>query len=309
VRDLANAFHAAGARVALVDADIGQSEIGPPTTVGLGEVTGPLGRLGDAALLALRFVGATSPARDQVATVVGTRRLVDRALALGFERVIVDTGGLVRGELGQRLKQAKIDALDPDVVIALQRDGECEAILAPYAVARRPGVIRAPAMAPPRRRSQDDRRRHRERALAAHFWGARVVTLDLSGIVVRSPALFAGPAVPATELADASELVGQDIVWGERRGGEVAIVTRRPLTESQARAVSRRLGAVGFSHHALEHLVGMLAGLDDDGLDTLGLGGVLGLDLPGARLTVETAVDPERVRVVVIGRERYRPGP
>jgi polynucleotide 5'-hydroxyl-kinase GRC3/NOL9 len=272
-------------------------------------VTGPLGRPADTARLALRFVGATSAARDQLATVVGTRHLVDRALALAFGRVIVDTSGLVRGDLGQRLKQAKIDVLAPDVVIALQRDGECEPILAPYGAARRPAVIRIPALAPPRRRSQDDRRRHREQALAAHFSGARVVGLDLSTIVVRTPALFAGPALPAVELADASELIGQDIVWGERRGGEVAIVTRQPLTESEARAASRRLGAVGFSHHALEHLVGMLAGLDDDGLDTLGLGGVVGLDLPARRLTVETAVNPERVRVVAIGRERYRPGP
>jgi polynucleotide 5'-hydroxyl-kinase GRC3/NOL9 len=306
VRDLANTFHGAGSSVALVDADIGQSEIGPPTTVGLGRVVRPLGRLSDAELVALRFVGATSAARDQVATVVATRVLVDRALALGVDRVLVDTSGLVRGELGQRLKQAKIDAIRPDAVVALQRDGECEPILHAYGRSASPAIVRLPAAVLPRRRSQEDRRRHRERVLAAHLAGARLATLDLGRVVLRTPALFAGPPLAPEELADAAEVTGQVLLWGERRGGEVAVVTERALGETEARALSRRLRASGLVHHALDHLVGMLVGLDDETLDTLGLGVVASLDLCGARMTVETAVDPRRVAIVSIGRERYR---
>ncbi|MBI2219084.1 MAG: hypothetical protein HYU51_17500 [Candidatus Rokubacteria bacterium] len=306
VRDLANTFHGAGSSVALVDADIGQSEVGPPTTVGLGRVVRPLDRPSDAELVALRFVGATSAARDQVTTVVATRALVDRALELGVDRVIVDTSGLVRGELGRRLKQAKIDALRPDAVVALQRDGECEPILHAYGRSARPAIVRLPAAVLPRRRTQEDRRRHRERMLAAHLAGAQLAALDLGRVVLRTPALFAGPALTAEELADAAEVVGQAVVWGERRGGEVAVVTERALGEMEARALSRRLRASGLVHHALDHLVGMLVGLDDETLDTLGLGVVAALDLGGARMSVETTVEPRRVAVVSIGRERYR---
>jgi polynucleotide 5'-hydroxyl-kinase GRC3/NOL9 len=91
---------AARARVAVVDTDVGQSEIGPPTTIGLGEVTGPLVRLRDASLLALEFIGDTSPVRHIAHTADATGRLVRRALAAGFAHVIVDTGGLVQGGLG-----------------------------------------------------------------------------------------------------------------------------------------------------------------------------------------------------------------
>jgi polynucleotide 5'-hydroxyl-kinase GRC3/NOL9 len=308
VRDLANTFHGAGASVALVDADVGQSEVGPPTTVGLGRVTRPLGRPADAEVVALRFVGATSAARDQVATIVATRVLVDRALALGFARVIVDTSGLVRGELGHRLKHGKIDAVRPDVVVALQRDGECEPILRAYARSSRPAIVRLPAAGLRRGRTPEDRRRHRERALAAHFAGARSAALDVARVVVRTPALFAGPPLSAAELADGGGVVGQPIVWGERRGGEIAVVTARALGESDARALSRHLRASGLVHHALDQLVGALAALEDEGLDTLGLGAVLALDFERARLTVETAIDPRRVAVVAIGRER-RLGP
>ena len=202
VRDLANALVARGLTIAVVDADLGQSEIGPPTTIGLGRVAAPITRLADAEVLALRFVGVTSAARDPLATVAATRRLVDRARRAGLDRVIVDTCGLVRGELGRRLKQATIEALDPDLVIALERDAECEAIVAAYRGLSRPEIVRLAARAPARGRSADVRRRHRERALAAHFAGARSLTFDLSRIVLRSPA-------PSTDEApDVSGLEG-----------------------------------------------------------------------------------------------------
>src|SRR5207253_6492911 len=125
---LAGALAARGERVAVVDADVGQSEIGPPTTVGLGRVTGNLGRLGEAEVLALEFVGDTSPVRYIRETAEATGRLVRRALSAGFERVLVDTGGLVEGPLGLALKRAKIRAVDPDLVLVLQRRDESEPI-------------------------------------------------------------------------------------------------------------------------------------------------------------------------------------
>src|SRR2546430_9810479 len=94
---LAGALAARGDRVAVVDADVGQSEIGPPTTVGLGRVTGALARLGDAEALALEFVGDTSPVRYIRETADATGRLVRRALAAGFERVPRDPRGAARG--------------------------------------------------------------------------------------------------------------------------------------------------------------------------------------------------------------------
>src|SRR5438105_14650046 len=146
---LAGALAARGDRVAVVDADVGQSEIGPPTTVGLGRVTGELARLADAEVLALEFVGDTSPVRYLRETAEATGRLVRRALSAGFERVLVDTGGLVEGPLGLALKRAKIRAVDPDLVLVLQRRDESEPIARPLeSGGGRPRVVRlAPSSA------------------------------------------------------------------------------------------------------------------------------------------------------------------
>jgi polynucleotide 5'-hydroxyl-kinase GRC3/NOL9 len=302
VARLATALHARGLSVGVIDADVGQSEVGPPTTVGLGRVVRALERLGDAEPVALRFVGATSPVRDQAGTIAAIVRLALRARAERLDRVLVDTSGLVRGDLGLRLKQAKIDALAPDLVLALDRGGECEPILAPYVRASRPRVLRVPVAPAARARSQEERRRHRERALAAHFEGARRVTIDLRRVVLRRPALFVGEPIETEELQDVAA-DGSELLWGERRGGEVAVVARARLGDPERRALSRRLGARGFVDLALEDIVGMLAGLEDVELDMVALARVTAIEFEERTLAVETTADLASVVAVSVGRE------
>jgi polynucleotide 5'-kinase involved in rRNA processing len=151
-RGIAAAGIADGLTVALLDADVGQSTIGPPTTVGL-----RLGRSeGDLAPEALRqademaFVGSISPQGHLLPLVTGTRLLLDRAKALGAEMVVVDTTGQVSGVYAQLLKFHKIGVLQPDLVIGLARGEELEPLL---------GVIR-------------------------RFYATEVVTLPVHGNVV-----------------------------------------------------------------------------------------------------------------------------
>ena len=188
VTRLAGELARQGFRVGVVDADLGQSEIGPPTTIGLGRVDGPLPRLAAAHLEALYFVGATSAAYELRATALGAGAMVARARAAGLDRVLVDTSGLIASGLGRALKEAKIRAIDPDLLICLQRATECEHILARYADAARPEILRLPALAPGRRRSAEERRRHRHVALAAYFAGARRVEIDLARVATRRDA-------------------------------------------------------------------------------------------------------------------------
>jgi polynucleotide 5'-hydroxyl-kinase GRC3/NOL9 len=213
VARLAGALAEAGHTVGVVDADLCQSDVGPPTTVGLGRVSRPLARLADAELVALEFLGVTSPATCMPQTADATARLVRRALAAGCDRVLVDTSGLVDGPFGRALKRMKLDRVAPDVLVALQRDDECEPILARYADARRPAVVRLPA-APTRRRSAAARRQARRHALDAHLAGAVPVTLDLARVDARAAPAARGLVVVAVEGA----LVGLDAPDGDTLG-------------------------------------------------------------------------------------------
>ena len=211
VTGLASALAAGRHAVGVVDADLGQSDVGPPTTVGFGRVRRPIAALEEAEVVALEFLGTTSPARCMRETGEATARLVARALAEGCERVLVDTSGLVEGDFGRALKRIKIDRVRPDLLIALQRAEECEPILRLYEGAT--AVVRLPAAAAGRR-SPAERRRRRQRALEAHLAGAKPVVLDLARVAAR-PA----PCARGVTVADAlGVLVGLDDRDGNTRG-------------------------------------------------------------------------------------------
>ena len=211
VAGLAGALAARAHTVAVVDADLGQSDVGPPTTVGLGRVRRPIERLEEAELVGLEFVGMTSPARCMRETAEATARLVARALEGGCDRVLVDTSGLVEGDFGRALKRIKIDRVRPDLLIALQRHGECEPILCLYEGG--PAILRLPAAATARR-SAAARRRQRQRALDAHLAGAVPVTLDLTRVPARP--VPAGRGLAVIDVLGA--LVGLDADDGRTRG-------------------------------------------------------------------------------------------
>jgi polynucleotide 5'-hydroxyl-kinase GRC3/NOL9 len=110
---LANILLVQERRIAIVDADVGQSSLGPPTTIGLSVVAEPFQRLQELPPAMLYFVGATSPRGHLVPMVVGTKRLVDCARKCDVGQVIIDTCGFISADGGQVLKHYQIDLVDP----------------------------------------------------------------------------------------------------------------------------------------------------------------------------------------------------
>lgn len=128
---MARASIEAGLQVGFLDADVGQSTVGPPATVGL-RMCHSVQDLVPASLARadrLAFVGATSPQGHLLPLVVGTRLLLDEAREQGADTVVTDTTGLVSGVYGQLLKFHKIAVLRPDLVVGLERGEELQPLL------------------------------------------------------------------------------------------------------------------------------------------------------------------------------------
>lgn len=118
----------AGRTVAIVDADVGNSTVGPPACVGL-KVIRSAEDLDDVETPdRLHFVGTISPARLVLQQVVATAAMV--AVARGMaDLVILDTTAVVSGVAGETLKYHKAELCRPDKVVALQRGGEMEPVV------------------------------------------------------------------------------------------------------------------------------------------------------------------------------------
>jgi polynucleotide 5'-hydroxyl-kinase GRC3/NOL9 len=231
-----------GRRVAYLDADVGQSTLGLPTTLNLALAA----ELGDDSFPpggpeASFFVGATTPRGHMLPVVVGAYRLQQKALALGADAIVVDTTGLVeRAQGGKALKQWKIALLAPSLVIGLQRSRELEPILWPL---RREGQVRvvelpvSPHVVARIREARITRRRQR---LAGYFEGARPHTVAWREMAVYDVERLAAGALLAFQDADGFVLGLGCVEKVDRPGG--AFVARTPLKSLEV-VCSVRLGA------------------------------------------------------------------
>ena len=158
-----------GLKVALIDADIGQSFLGPPATVGLSVFkSDPDWKL----ILSppeIFFVGSITPEGHFPIHLKGVKRMVDKAPSYGAEIILVDTTGFVLGEGGKELKRRKIDLLSPRFILALQKADELEPILEHYKESVLPRIIRLPLSEKVRERSMEERRAYRIDKFGEYF--------------------------------------------------------------------------------------------------------------------------------------------
>jgi polynucleotide 5'-hydroxyl-kinase GRC3/NOL9 len=163
-------------RVALVDADPGQKQIGPPAAVTLA-VSPAMARVARIA-----FVGDTSPVRRFAQLADGAARLVAQAKeTAAADLVLIDTDGML-GPVGLRLKRALLAQLRPDVVVAIERRGELAPLLLDHGRPGGPAVFRLPAAAAGRRKSDAARASARRAAFAAYFADASVQRIALAAV-------------------------------------------------------------------------------------------------------------------------------
>lgn len=160
-----------GASVAILDADVGQSTIGPPTTIGLKFLASEADLEPEALARAdsLYFVGSTSPQGHLLPMVVGAAKLAQEAREAGAHLILVDTTGLIGGTLGQVLKFHKLEILRPQWVVGFQRGEELEPILGAARRALPAEVESLPVHPDVHPTSVDERNARRQARLKAVF--------------------------------------------------------------------------------------------------------------------------------------------
>ena len=171
-----------GEPVAYIDGDMGQSMLGPPTTLGMAVWDGHLEDLEKAEPDAVYFVGSTSPRGHGLETLVGLKRLLERSRGGRDLFAIVDTTGYVTGRDALELKYQKIGLLAPRHIVAVQRHGEIEHILRTQE--GRPGFLihRLSSPAVVKTRSPEERRLYRLRRFREYFKTVRLHRVDLRGV-------------------------------------------------------------------------------------------------------------------------------
>jgi polynucleotide 5'-hydroxyl-kinase GRC3/NOL9 len=305
---LGNRLAGEGARVALVDADVGQSSVGPPGTVGLALFHQPVAAASELRPAGLAFVGDVAPDTNLLAVALGTASLARRAAERGAQWVVVDTSGLVSGRLGERLKLAKLHALQPAVTLVFRRGGDLErlvTLLGDAGAGEVLSVIPAPGV---RRKSPPYRRAQRERLWARAFHGAAAHEFSAAAVQVVNAWPFTGRELPAHYLRFASEALGTEVLHGEETGDGIWFCTvgradRRGYALLQEQF--RRRTILTAPETAFRDLLVGLVGQEGR---LLGIGSLARIHFARGLLEVITPVAADdAVRQIWFGRVRVRP--
>ncbi len=231
-----------GRRAAFLDADVGQSTLGVPTTMTVALAASP----GDDGFppqgeRATFFVGSTTPRGYMLPVVVGAHRLQEKAAAWGADPLIVDTTGFVqKSDGGKALKQWKIEMLRPSTVIGLERGAELEPILWPLRRDSRVRVVELPVSPRVVERSREVRVAHRREHLARYFVDAHRHVLSLRQLPVYDVEWLAPGAVFAFEDCAGLALALGAVEQADAQSGSA--VVRTPLRDL-ADVHSLRFGA------------------------------------------------------------------
>lgn len=156
-------------KVGVVDADVGQADIGPPTTISSSVVKAPIIGLHRATANLSFFIGDTSPSSvpDKVVTLV-TR--LKKSITRSADIVLVNTDGWLTEFNAIRHKQLLLDAIQPDLVIGLGRSDE---IINPLLDRVRFASLKLPSSPFARTRSKEERKKAREAGYRRFLQGSQ----------------------------------------------------------------------------------------------------------------------------------------
>ncbi|MBE0447957.1 MAG: hypothetical protein IBX64_07660 [Actinobacteria bacterium] len=190
LKRIAEAYLSTGLRIGLVDADVGQSTIGPPTTIGMviAEVDMP-------DLFwphALYFAGNNNPVGHLIEVAVGSRRMVDEAIQAGAEAVIFDSGGLIQPPYGRVLKYHKFELLRPRFIVAIERADELTPILSWLSNCWDIEILRTRPPAEVRLVSASERTEYRQGQYRRYFSNATLKSLSLRELCLYPPDFLSG---------------------------------------------------------------------------------------------------------------------
>jgi polynucleotide 5'-hydroxyl-kinase GRC3/NOL9 len=297
---------AAGKPTAFIDGDLGQSHLGPPATLGLNLY--PPHAPDDSGLFpdALYFIGQTSPPEKMLELVVGLRRLAESARTRGCRRIIVNTSGFIGGPPALRLKLAKVETLEPRLILGLQRQEELEPILAPLRQYG-PEVLTLPVSSQAQPKLFTQRRLYRQERFAAYFTAARPRAVPLDTVVWLGFPFGQGPPLPGPQIQQLSQLLATPVLHAEKTAGITIFIVESSLTESEIALAGQELGPEGMYWVNWGTLELRLVGLLDEKLLTLGLGLLLPSPWERRQIMIHTPLPSrllDRVKFCRLGKMR-----
>lgn len=294
VTSLAHACVRAGRSVAVLDCDMGQSDIGPPGTIGLAWMKEPVRTLSELVPDSLYFVGSYSAAVHFLPTLVGTQKLFSEA-SQRTDFVLLDTTGWVSGDSARAFRQAELELIQPDLIVLLERGKELEHLvknIPEQKIAR----LRVPACVVST--SSEERKKMRENMSRRYFLSAQAVEFRWEKDKERSlktdrAYLLSGEAIHPASVKT---------LWAERLSGKegILVVSEKVLNQTEIRSLQRE-----FSIKQVKVILsgaerGLLTALCDEHFRVLALALIQKIDYASKKISLLSPIQRKHLSQVKI---------
>ncbi|MGD8506159.1 MAG: Clp1/GlmU family protein [Candidatus Bathyarchaeota archaeon] len=275
-------------RVAIIDADLGQSDIGPPSTIGLSQLTLPISDLFLLKAESAYFVGTTTPSGviDEVIDKLAEMKGDILKKAVGF--LVINTDGWVRGEEAVQYKLRLVKRTTPNVVIGIQQQDELAPILTALSGIK---VISIESPQAIKKRDREKRKILRELGYRKYLKEAIMQPFPLSWVKVEGIPFGTYLTPSKGKLEKMKMKLGVDPLYCEETPNMiVAIVDKNHwVNEAQITALEEELEKkVRLIREGDEQ--GLLVGLHDEKEKFLGIGILDKIDYERRMLHVYTPV-------------------
>jgi polynucleotide 5'-hydroxyl-kinase GRC3/NOL9 len=311
-----------GLNVAVMDADIGQGEIGPPTTMAVAFVRDPISELLELSFDEVFFVGSTSPAYVVGRVLQGAEKLMNFVNENAPEAtMLINMPGWVTGAGAVSFTLEMTSKLKVSNIVALQRKGEVEDIL--NGLPRNLEVTRLDASSYARMRSREDRKFLRETSYRKYFLDSKEIKVRYTSIDF-SP-LFSSRGRRASDqiVREVESLLKSRVVYCEETdfsinaitekyietGTEIVVEdeTQEPCSQSELQTTfgsPLRKEIRLISETELSNLMLALFGKNDE---LLSLGTLRRIDFRRKRAIVTSMVKVNEVAKIEVGKVKVNP--
>jgi len=296
---LANRALKESRNVAMIDADLGQSDVGPPSTIGSCRLTKPVVDPFEIGADSICFIGVTSPSGAVSKVIEGIISMKEKALKRGVGVLIINTDGWIEGEDAVRYKVALAKQIKPNLLIGILEQSELTFLLGALTETQNLVVESSPAV---RKRDRDERKLLRELGYKKYLKGARTESFPLRWTKFAGVVFGAGVPPSRERMKRIEELLGATPLYCEETLNFVFIALDKEqwVDEELVKGLEQKLNRkVRVVREGDEE--GLMVALHDIKESFLGIGVLEGIDYERRVARVYTPVC-EGVASLIVGR-------
>jgi len=283
---LANTMLKNKKRVTIVDGDLGQSDVGPPASIGYGHVKRLVKDLFEVHAEDVSFIGITTPSGVMDKVITGMAKMKEKALEKSdAEFLIINTDGWIEGEDAAKYKLSLVESVNPDVVVALQQQNELAHILATL----KTETISVETSQAVKQRDREKRKVLRELSYKKYLRSAKVLTFPLSWMRIEGVPLGTGAPPKKMQIKKIEELLSLLPLHCEETATTILLVlgSQQWIHRDRIKAIEENFGKkVRVMREGDEE--GLLVSLYSENGNFSGIGILTGIDYERKTMKVYT---------------------